>query len=65
MARYSTFSVKLQGNRLEQHFKAKDGDRTNTYTLGDDGASPRLDVIITSSQLPKPVEYVLNYRRGG
>jgi hypothetical protein len=49
--------------QLVMHFDADDGHRTNTLVLSPDGLSLKLKVTLTSSHLPKPVEYTLAYRR--
>jgi hypothetical protein len=45
------------------HFDADDGQRINTLVLSPDGLSLKLKVRLTSSHLPKPIEYTLAYRR--
>jgi hypothetical protein len=50
--------------QLLMHFDADDGQRTNTLLLSPDGLSLELKVRLTSSHLPKPIEYTLGYRRG-
>jgi hypothetical protein len=56
-------SARWQGDKLVQTFKAEDGQRTNTFSLGSDGAQLRVDVEITSPQLPEPLRYTLTFTR--
>lgn len=51
------------GQALRQIFEAKQGHRENRFTLSSDGGLLTMDVTITSSELPQPVEYRLIYRR--
>lgn len=48
---------------LIQTFAAPEGTRTNDYDLADGGKLLRVSVSITSGKLPRPVRYVLTYRR--
>lgn len=56
-------SADWQEGRLEQTFKAEDGERVNTFRLSPDGNQLSLHVTISSPQLPSPVEYTLMYER--
>lgn len=56
-------SAHWQGEKLMQTFKAKDGQRTNTFSLGADGLALQLDAEITSPRLPVPVRYTLSFAR--
>lgn len=49
--------------RVTQQFVAGDGKRSNVFRLSPDGGKLRLDVELTSDQLPAPVTYSLVYRR--
>ena len=55
-------SATLDGNKLTQTYKAKDGTRVNVFSLDPDG-SLHLHVEVSSPQLPEKVEYALVYRR--
>jgi hypothetical protein len=57
-------SARWQGEKLVQTFKAEDGQRTNTFSLGADGTPLRLEVEIASPQLPEPLRYTLTFTRG-
>lgn len=48
---------------LVQTFAAAEGTRTNDYVLSADGSQLTVAVTISSSKLPRPVRYVLGYRR--
>jgi hypothetical protein len=52
-----------QDARVTQEFVAADGQRSNVFRLSPDGNELRLDVELTSEQLPAPVRYTLAYRR--
>jgi hypothetical protein len=56
-------SAQWAGDRLVQTFKAEDGQRTNTFVLGPDGRALRVQVEVTSPQLPAPVRYELAFER--
>jgi hypothetical protein len=56
-------SAQWSPSQLVMHFNADDGQRTNTIVLSPDGLSIKLMVKLTSSHLPKPIEYTLVYRR--
>lgn len=49
---------------LKRVFIADDGQRANTYVFGPDGTL-RMSVVLTSPQLPGPLEYTLVYNRTG
>jgi len=55
-------SAQIVGTQLTQTYKAQDGQRVNVFSLQPDGTL-RLDVTITSPQLPSAVSYTLNYTR--
>jgi hypothetical protein len=57
-----TVSGKLQNGTYIETFDAKDGRRTNTFSLTPDGAL-KLQVTVTSPRLPSPLRYTLMYRR--
>jgi hypothetical protein len=50
-----------RGDQLVQRFKAKDGERINTFRLSPDGTRLNLQVELRSPQLPSPLSYVLNF----
>jgi hypothetical protein len=50
-------------DRLVQSFKAPDGERINTFTLGPDGRALEVQVEVKSPQLPEPVRYALTFVR--
>jgi hypothetical protein len=52
-----------RGQELVQHYKAEDGERTNTFRIDQTGAALTLEVVVTSGRLPQPVTYSLAYRR--
>lgn len=56
-------SASLQDSQLIQTFKAGDGQRVNRFSLGPDGNTLTLQVMLSSPQLPEPVKYTLTYRR--
>jgi hypothetical protein len=56
-------STAVSGTRIEQVFKAEDGQRTNVYTLSPDGQTMTMQVTVTSGRLPEPLTYRLVYRR--
>jgi hypothetical protein len=55
-------SAQWSGAQLVMRLTAEDGERTNTFVLEPDDTL-KLHVQITSARLPKPVTYVLAYRR--
>jgi hypothetical protein len=50
---------------MRRVFVADDGQRANTYVFSPDGATLRMSVVLTSPQLPGPLEYTLVYKRSG
>jgi len=52
-----------QDARVTQKFVAEDGARANVFQLNEDGRELRLEVTLTSDQLPAPLTYSLVYRR--
>jgi hypothetical protein len=56
-------AARWTNNRLVQSFKAVDGERTNTFTLGPDGRALDVQVEVKSLQLPEPVRYALTFER--
>jgi hypothetical protein len=58
-----TLSHRFQRQRLEQRFEGDDGERTNLFTLSDDGTRLMMTVVITSDQLREAVRYRIPYRR--
>jgi hypothetical protein len=55
----------FEGKKLVQVFELEVGNRRNELTLEPDGKTLKMNVQITSSQLPKPVLFALTYRRRG
>lgn len=55
-------SHRMRGSKLTEHIDGGQGDRHNTFKLGSDGKLT-VDVQITSSHLPVPVEYRLTFKR--
>lgn len=56
-------SSRWQGSVLQQTFAAEDGTRVNRYELSADGRELTLKVTVSSTHLPKPLEYSLLYQR--
>ena len=54
---------KLTPAGLVQTFVGPDGTRRNDFTLSDDGTTLTLHVNLMGPQLPRPVAYVLEYKR--
>lgn len=48
---------------LRQTFQSEDGKRVNTYVFSADGKTLEMEVVVSSSRLPRPVTYTLTYRR--
>jgi hypothetical protein len=59
-----TFTVtgKLQSGTYVETFEAKDGRRTNVFSVAADGRLT-MSVTVTSPRLPAPLRYKLVYRR--
>ena len=55
-------STRWKEGKLEQTFKAEDGQRVNTYTLGPDGKLT-MEAWVTSSRLPRPLAYKLVFNK--
>lgn len=55
-------STLAKDGKIVQTYDAKDGKRVNTYRMRPDGHLA-MDVVITSPQLPAPIQYTLVYRR--
>ena len=55
-------SQKLDGNTLVQVFRSENGDRTSTYVWDPAKKAMTLSIKLTSSKLPRPMTYSLNYR---
>lgn len=53
-------SARFDGNKLLQTYKAADGMRVNSFSKDSTG-SLRLEVEVSSPQLPQPVKYMLAY----
>ena len=58
-------STRWQGGRLVQSFTADDGGRVNTYSVGEDGRTLTMHVVVSSPRLPRALEYDLVYTRAG
>lgn len=56
-------SQKIVGNKLTQVFTTKEGKREATFTLGADGETLTMDVVLVSEQLPIPLKYSLTYKK--
>ena len=56
-------AIEVRDDAVVQTFTTPDGARTNTYTFG--GGSLRIDVEVTSPQLPRPLRYSELYRPPG
>jgi hypothetical protein len=56
-------STEWENGRLEQTFKADDGQRVNVFSVSEDGHTLTLDVTVSSPRLPQPLRYKLVYNR--
>jgi hypothetical protein len=56
-------TTQWKDDKLEQTFKAEDGQRVNTFTLSPDGNVLTMDVRVTSPRLSRPLFYTLVFRR--
>jgi hypothetical protein len=56
-------AARWTNDRLVQSFKAADGERTNTFSLGPDGRALEVQVEVKSPQLPEPLKYGLTFER--
>ncbi len=56
-------STRWEDDKLEQTFKAEDGQRVNTFTLSPDGNVLTMDVRVTSPRLSRPLFYTLVFRK--
>jgi hypothetical protein len=56
-------STEWENGRLEQTFKAEDGQRVNTFSISEDGRVLSLDVTVSSPRLPQPLHYKLVFNR--
>lgn len=56
-------SMKWVDGKLVETFKPEDGQRTNTYSLSEDGTTLTMNVEITSPRLSKPLTYKLVFRK--
>ncbi len=56
-------SHRMRGSSLVQLIDGNGGDRTNSFKLNSDGTRLTMSVVISSSQLPVPVEYKLTFKR--
>ncbi len=59
----SKLSQRFVGETLVQNFRGEEGARKVVWTLLPDGDTLRVQVVITSKHLPRPVDYTLTYRR--
>jgi hypothetical protein len=59
----SKLSQRFVDQTLVQDFRAEEGSRKVIWTLLPDGDTLRVQVIISSKHLPRPVDYTLTYRR--
>ena len=51
------------GGKLKRSVVGKNGMRVSTYGLDPTGNTLTLQVVITASQLPQPLDYKLVFRR--
>jgi hypothetical protein len=56
-------SQKLEKGRIVQVFRGEDGSRKNVYTLQKGGKELKLEVTITSDDLPRALTYTRVFRR--
>jgi hypothetical protein len=56
-------SHRMRGSKLTEVIDGEKGDRHNTLALSSDNSRVTVDVEITSSHLPVPVEYRLTFKR--
>jgi hypothetical protein len=56
-------STEWENGRLEQTFKADDGQRVNVFSVSEDGRTLSMEVTVSSPRLPAPVRYKLVYNR--
>ena len=56
-------SQKIAGNKLTQVFTTKEGKRESIFTLGADGQTLTMDIVLVSEQLPIPLKYSLTYKK--
>lgn len=59
----SKLSQRFVGETLVQYFRGEEGARKVVWTLLPDGETLRVQVVISSKHLPRPVDYTLTYRR--
>lgn len=59
----SKLSQRFVGETLVQNFRGEEGARKVVWTLLPDGETLRVQVVISSKHLPRPVDYTLSYRR--
>ncbi len=59
----SKLSQRFVGETLVQEFRGDEGARRAVWTLLPDGNTLRVQVLISSKHLPRPVDYTLTYRR--
>jgi hypothetical protein len=56
-------STEWENGRLEQTFRAEDGQRVNVFSVSEDGNTLTLNVTVSSPRLPQPLRYKLVYNR--
>ncbi|HYJ80189.1 MAG TPA: hypothetical protein VEW03_11330 [Longimicrobiaceae bacterium] len=56
-------STEWENGKLEQTFRAEDGQRVNTYTISADGNTLTIDVRVTSPRLSAPLTYKMVFNR--
>lgn len=54
---------RMRSGQLVELIDGVGGDRSNTFKLNADGTRLTMSVVISSSQLPVPVEYKLTFKR--
>lgn len=61
----SQLSQRFVDGALVQYFRGEEGARRVVWRLDPDGETLRVQTIISSKHLPRPVDYTLTYRRKG
>lgn len=56
-------TVKVEGGKLVQTIKGRDGQRVNTFRVSADGKTLKLEVKVTSHKLAKPVLYEMLFQK--
>ena len=53
----------VETSPLKQTFKSEYGERVNTYSVSGDGKTLTMQVVVSSTRLPRPVTYAIKYKR--